>query len=589
MGVRSNPIIFLTEKLWNYSKGNRHNVILYALLSIIGNVIGLFEPLIIAKVLNIIQETGINKDNMYTIIWYISSLALLWGGFWFFHGPSRVIEMKNAFMCRSAYKKYLIDGTLSLSPEWHTNHHSGDTIDKIEKGTAGLYEYCSHTFEVIGTIIKLVFSYFVLAYFNIHSAYIVAALIIITITVIIQYDKILIKQYKELFRRENKISEKIYDIISNITTVIILRIEKLVSSSIYKRIIKPFKLFSKNTKLNELKWFTVSVLSSITIILVLITYIYSNAQTGTVLAGTVFVLYGYLMKITNIFFHFAYRYGDIVKWRTQVSNVEEISNQFEKIKKPMSEKLDTWQELKVKNLKFSYHSKKEDLHLDNISLIIKNKERIALIGDSGSGKTTLLKVIRDLYHPRHVTIYLDNKWISNGFAAISKQISLIPQDPEIFTTTIKENITLGVSRTMKEIKKFTDLSCFTNVANKLPNKFNSSIVEKGVNLSGGEKQRLALARGLMASANKRIILLDEATSSVDMRNELNIYQNIFKTFKDKTIIASIHRLHLLNMFNKIYFFKNGKIIASGTLKQILKNKEFKKNWDKYKAEEKRKN
>jgi ABC-type multidrug transport system fused ATPase/permease subunit len=103
---------------------------------------------------------------------------------------------------------------------------------------------------------------------------------------------------------------------------------------------------------------------------------------------------------------------------------------------------------------------------------------------------------------------------------------------------------------------------------KLPNGLKSSIVEKGVNLSGGEKQRLALSRGLLASEDKEIILLDEPTSSVDSKNELLIYQNIFNRFKNKTIISSIHRLHLLPLFDQIYFFKNGKIIASGDYRQL---------------------
>ena len=117
--------------------------------------------------------------------------------------------------------------------------------------------------------------------------------------------------------------------------------------------------------------------------------------------------------------------------------------------------------------------------------------------------------------------------VKGGFKSISSYISLIPQDPEIFSSTIKENITLGLSFSDKEIKKFTDLARFSDVVKKLPKGLNSSIVEKGVNLSGGEKQRLALSRGLLASEDKEIILLDEPTSSVDSKNELLIYQNIY--------------------------------------------------------------
>ena len=244
--------------------------------------------------------------------------------------------------------------------------------------------------------------------------------------------------------------------------------------------------------------------------------------------------------------------------------------------------MEGWNKLIVSDLKFSYHKKKGvDLHLNNINMIINRGEKIALIGHSGSGKTTFMKIIRDLYHSKYGDIYLDDQKLEHGFKSISNNISLIPQDPEIFNTTIKENITLGVPLKTEEIEQYIKLAQFSEVVKRLPQKLNSYIYEKGVNLSGGEKQRLALSRGLMASRDKEIILLDESTSSVDTKNEYLIYQNIFKEFSDKTIFASIHRLHLLPMFDKIYLFKSGKIISSGSFEEMLSSKEFRKIWDKY--------
>ncbi|NQV91214.1 ABC transporter ATP-binding protein [Candidatus Woesearchaeota archaeon] len=302
--------------------------------------------------------------------------------------------------------------------------------------------------------------------------------------------------------------------------------------------------------------------------LVLFTYIYRNYKTG-LLIGTIFVLYEYVGRINSLFFRFAYKYADIVQQQTTITNVEEISNEFKKIKQVKQYPLKQWKEMKVEALEFTYHS--EDgahPHIDNISLTIKRNQKIALIGDSGSGKTTFLKIVRDIYSPRYVNLYIDGKIMKDGFKSISSYISLIPQDPEIFSSTIRENITLGLTHSKEEIKLFTDMARFSDVIVKLPHGLDSSIVEKGVNLSGGEKQRLALSRGLLASEDKEIILLDEPTSSVDSKNELLIYQNIFNRYKNKTIISSIHRLHLLPLFDHIYFFKNGKIIASGDYQQL---------------------
>ncbi|HYF10130.1 MAG TPA: ABC transporter ATP-binding protein, partial [Candidatus Paceibacterota bacterium] len=223
-----------------------------------------------------------------------------------------------------------------------------------------------------------------------------------------------------------------------------------------------------------------------------------------------------------------------------------------------------------------------NLHLDNVSMKIRRGERIALIGDSGGGKTTFLKLLRDLYHPRTLSLSVDGRPVPGGFAAISESIALVPQDPEIFATTIRENITLGVDYKEQHLRVFTDMARFTDVVARLPHGLESSIVEKGVNLSGGEKQRLALARGLLACEGKDIVLLDEPTSSVDFDNELAIYKNMFAAFERKTILSSIHRLHLLSLFDMVYFFRDGRIIASGSFDELKNSSfEFQDLWNRY--------
>lgn len=581
----TNPVIYLTHKLWKYSQGNRGSVVLYFSMFIIANGIMFFEPLVIANLLNVIQTQGITSASMPSLLINLVLMVLLIVVFWIFHGPARVIENKNAFLVRANYKRYLLDGVMAFPMSWHTDHHSGDTIDRIEKGTTALYKYSEDTFQVIESLVRFFSSYIALIYFDLHASYIVFFTVAVTIFFILQFDKVLIGQYKTIYGAENKISAKIFDVISNITTVIILRIEKLVASSIYKKIVEPLKLVVKNNIINEVKWFLVSVSSALMTAWVLGSYLYGHFSTGeAVLIGTLYALYGYIVRITDLFFRFAYMYGDIVQQQAAVLNAEEIAQDFNDTKKLAPITLgERWKEVAIKNLSFSYHTQEHTtLHLDSVSMTLKKGKRIAVIGASGSGKTTFLKIIRELYHPRHAEVYLDGKLLPDGFKSISSEIALIPQDPEIFSTTIEENITVGVNHTKTYIKKFTDMACFTEVVKRLPNGLESFIFEKGVNLSGGEKQRLALARGLMASNDKAIILLDESTSSVDTKNELSIYKNIFTSFKSKTIIASIHRLHLLSMFDEIFLFKAGKIVASGTLEELLDQSEpFRKLWEIY--------
>lgn len=578
----TNPVTYLTKQMWKYSKGNRHNVILYTCMFVVAGFIYFLEPLVVAKLLNIIQEQGVHSGNILNLLGIVALFIAIVVGFWIMHGPARVIERRNSFLVKANYKKYLVDGTMALPMQWHTDHHSGDTIDKIEKGTHGLYEYSEHTFEVIDTIVKLISSYLALVYFNLHSGYIVALMVIITLTIIFRYDNILKKQYTELYRADNRIMAKVFDTISNITTVVILRLEKLSSKAIVQKIMAPFRLYKKNIRINEVKWFIVSLCGAIMMFFVIATYIGSSyIRNETIVIGTLYVLYGYVERIKNIFFRFAWRYGDIVKWKSAVENAEEISNEFEQRRKVKQIKLDTgWKQIGIKNLQFHYGDEEGELHLDDVSLTFNRKEKIALVGESGSGKTTFLKLIRALYKPRNVEIFIDKEKVK-GFEAIGPNIVLIPQDPELFTTTIRKNITMGLPYDEKIIKKYTDMARFTQVIKELPNGLESSIVEKGVNLSGGEKQRLALARGLLAAADKPILLLDEPTSSVDPSNELDIYKNIFSIYKNKTIISSVHRLHLLPYFDKIYLFKKGQIVARGSFRQLLKNKEFAYIWRRY--------
>ena len=583
MVFNDNPIIYLTKKTWEYSKGNRGNVILYFSLFLIANIFDFMFPLLIGKILNVIQEFGITGDNIYGLLGYASMFILLSILFWMFHGPARVLENTNAFLVRANYRKYLLDGVMSLPAEWHADHHSGDTIDKIEKGTSALCDYSSESYQVIEIIVRFTSSYFALVYFNLHSAYLVIMMVFVVAFIIDKMDSILRIQWKQLSLAENELSAKVFDVISNITTVIILRVQKQFSKSIFKQIMKPLSLSIKTQKLNEFKWFIVSIFVSIMTFLILGTYIYSAFKSGsTVMLGTVYLLYGYVDRINELFYRMTWKYSNFVKLRVRVANAEEISKEFKKQFEIKNVKLEGWNKLIVSDLKFSYHKKKGvDLHLNNINMIINRGEKIALIGHSGSGKTTFMKIIRDLYHSKYGDIYLDDQKLEHGFKSISNNISLIPQDPEIFNTTIKENITLGVPLKTEEIEQYIKLAQFSEVVKRLPQKLNSYIYEKGVNLSGGEKQRLALSRGLMASRDKEIILLDESTSSVDTKNEYLIYQNIFKEFSDKTIFASIHRLHLLPMFDKIYLFKSGKIISSGSFEEMLSSKEFRKIWDKY--------
>lgn len=580
-----NPLLYLFGKTWHYSVGSRQKVVWYWLMFIIANSITLFcQPLVMAKIMDVIQKQGITATNFGVLLGLLMLTLLIELIFWAIHGPARCIERCNAFKARANYRKHLLKGVMTLPMEWHVDHHSGDTIDKIEKGTNGLFSFSEDSFEVIYGMVQLVISYAILAYFSPPAAYIVVGMILVSAWITMRFDRVMLDQYKELNRAENNISESVFDAISNITTVIILRVERLVFSAIMHKVEKPFDLFRYNQRLNELKWFSTNVCCTMMTIIVLGVYFWQNIGTAQgVLIGSVYLLIKYLEKISELFFKFTSMYSDILQRKARVMNAEELTKDF-RTENFMNHVLpQAWQRLEVQNLNFSYHNEGNgDLHLENVSLSLARGERIAFVGESGSGKTTFLKIMRDLYHPRSLQLKVDGQKIPDGFGGISRAIALVPQNPEIFATTILENITLGADYDLNFVRHFTDMACFSDVVEDLPRKFDSSIKEKGVNLSGGQQQRLALARGLLACHDKDVVLLDEPTSSLDTATEMKVYRNIFREFREKTIISSIHRLHLLPLFHRIYVFSDGQIMASGTLSDLLTEcSEFQELWQQY--------
>ncbi len=581
--MSENPLVYLFTKCWQYAEGFRKSLVLTWIMFFLSKSTELFlEPLIWAWMMNIIQAEGITSRSVWKLLWLLFGTFLMGLYTWALHGPARCMERRNAFRIRTNYRRFLLQGVMTLPLEWHTNHHSGDTSDKIEKGTNGLYSFAEEAFEPIYGIVQLVVAYALIVYYSdFRTAVIILGMFATSFWITTRFDRVMIPQYKKLNRSENSISQSIIDATINISTVIILRVESFVFKAIMKRVEEPFELYQNNQRLNELKWFATSVCGRFTTLVVLgLYYLKVKDVSGGVMIGTVFLIIRYLGEINEVFFRFTGMYSGIVRMKTKVANAEELSRDFVSGNFTNHVLPKVWHRLEVSNLNFSYNGPEaRERHLDDVSFFLMKGEKVAFVGESGSGKTTCLKIMRDLYHPQSGTLVVDGQVIPDGFPGISRAISLIPQKPEVFENTIWENITMGAEYDPKLVLHYSDLACFTKVAEKLPKKFDSIAREKGVNLSEGQQQRLTLARGLLACHGKDIVLLDEPTSSLDAKTERMVYRNIFREFQDKAIVSSIHRLHLLPLFDRIYVFEGGRVVASGTFNELLQNSpEFQKLW-----------
>ena len=236
--------------------------------------------------------------------------------------------------------------------------------------------------------------------------------------------------------------------------------------------------------------------------------------------------------------------------------------------------------IKFKNVIFSYSDDNEKV-LKEINIEMSGGKMSALVGHSGSGKSTILNLIPRFYNIDSGDIQIDNQSIYNcKIHSLRKEISLVSQDTTLFDDTIRNNIAYAnLQATDLEIKNAARLSHCEEFINELPNKYETIIGENGLRLSGGEKQRLSIARALLKKSS--IILLDEATSSLDSETEKKIQDAIEILTKNKTTIVIAHRLSTVLIANNIFVVDKGKIIASGKHEELLKNSvEYKSFYEK---------
>ena len=226
-------------------------------------------------------------------------------------------------------------------------------------------------------------------------------------------------------------------------------------------------------------------------------------------------------------------------------------------------------DIEFKNVHFRYDEEKEKNVLDSVNLKMIGGKMTSIVGHSGAGKSTILNLIPRFYDLISGDIKIDNQSIyKSTINSLRKNISLVSQDTTLFDDTIKNNIAYAnLDATQEEIEEAAKYSFASEFIEKLPNKYETMIGENGTRLSGGEKQRLSIARAMLKKS--RIILLDEATSSLDADTESKIQEAINFLTKNRTTIVIAHRLSTILNSDKIYVIDAGKVVGEGTHDELL--------------------
>jgi ABC-type multidrug transport system fused ATPase/permease subunit len=222
---------------------------------------------------------------------------------------------------------------------------------------------------------------------------------------------------------------------------------------------------------------------------------------------------------------------------------------------------------------FSYPSRQEVEVLKDISFDAAAGQKVAIVGPSGSGKSTMAALILQFYHPQSGTILFDGRPSDYySLTDIRNQVAIVPQDVMLFGGSIQENIAYGkLSATKKEIVQAAERANAHQFITSFPEGYDTIVGERGVKLSGGQRQRVAIARALLK--NPSILILDEATSSLDSESERLVQEALEELMKNRTSIIIAHRLSTIREADKIIVLEKGKIIESGNHQELLNNEQ----------------
>jgi len=558
------------KKTWKYIKSSKMNLVGYGTVSIIEAIISAILPLLSAKVIINITNGIINQL-------ILSALAVFFIEFILY-----VLYYFKSFFYVRIYQKTLINIQKSLAKEILNleiaeidKNSSGLFIDRLNKDTqdiAGLFMEYTYWISYIITNVGVLFTVFIL------NKYLFVYALFSSILVFIINRKRIAKQYdvqKELKVLQESKTGLTSELVRGIRDIKVLNANNTVLNQTNKKIEettkKEVKIINIRNSYSYVENTTKSILDLGFIIIGC--FLYNKA----LLTIPIFVIiYNYQPKIKNLLNGIVQLSEYNKKFSVSANRVFEVidNEKFEKEKFGNVEIKKLEGNITFENVSFGYDKTKI---INNMSFEIKPNERIAFVGKSGAGKTTIFSLITRLYKTNKGKILLDGNNINDlTCSTIRDNMSIITQNPYIFNFSIKENLLMAKENaTMKEIREACKLACIDDYIMSLPDKYNTMVGENGVILSGGQKQRIAIARALLMKTE--IILFDEATSALDNETQSKIQEAINNLKGEYTILIVAHRLSTIIDSDRIFVVEDGKIVDSGSHKELLEKSEIYKN------------
>jgi ATP-binding cassette subfamily B protein len=558
----------LVRVFWSFGRPWRRGIVLYAASFVVAQGLHSLEPWAFGQAINALQR----GDPLGTISgWLLGGvgLSLL---FWAFHGPARVVERRIALKIQQAFRTHIYQELTRMPLAWHQDHHSGNTLNRLNKASTALYRFAEGGFQHIEAGVELVLALAFLMWISVPVGLVSLLAAVLIALLVVVFDRRIIPLYDSENRIDHQVGALLHDYVSNITTILTLRLGAMTHKSLVHCITSVWPVFRKETVLNEAKWCSLKVLKSVVQAGVLIGYVAAVVHSGeAVQIGLVVMVFRWQRSLSDVFNQVSFHYSELVRMNADVESITPLLEDIRRLAHAPcgARKARSWQRLEVSGLDFGYASDPERKSgLSDVSFSLARGQRVALLGGSGGGKSTLLNLMSGLYKADRVQLQVDDAVFST-LEPLQAITTLIPQDPEIFENTLRFNITLGLPASQEETDQIIRMAALEPVLADLPQGLETDVREKGLNLSVGQKQRLALARGLFAARHSSLVLMDEPTSSVDLPTEKGILTRVMAGLPEATLMVSLHRLHLLPLFDQVIMLDKGQVVAAGAVQALL--------------------
>ncbi|MBU3940981.1 MAG: ABC transporter ATP-binding protein/permease [Nanoarchaeota archaeon] len=554
---------------WYLLEGNRPKFIFFTILRSASQFISFIIAYLFGKIIDFLTKystTGAPLTELYT---YITLIGVL-GAFtvWlrmFSKKGLKVIGTK----IRKKSRLLALNKLILADMGWHEKENTGSKIQKINTGSDSVYESIQ-LFSNAGISIIIDFISSIIIFFFIDFRYLLFSLIFVVVYLLGEYyfNRKLDYLATELNKVRERLSGKIHESVSNILSIKSLGMGKSIHKKTESEEEKYYKTWEKRLDLHNLHFKTVKTFSAIMVALFILILSF-DVIGGLITLGSIYVFYNYFEKLRSAMGSLTDQSSNFVNVKSGFGRLMVILGLDTNDKIELKDFPKGWKVIEFKNVSFKYKNKEV---LKNFNLKIVRNSRIGLVGRSGSGKSTIVKLLIGLYKPYKGKILVDGKNI-NEFSSISliKEISVVLQDSEVFNMSLYDNLALIQDEKNNDmIKKAIQISELKHLIKKLPKGMDTLIGEKGYKMSGGERQRLGIARAL--SKESSMIIFDEATSALDSKTEQKIQNALDTQLKNKTTIIIAHRLSTLKKVDKVIMMKNGKISESGTFDELVRLK-----------------